>query len=229
MRIIFVRHGHPDYKKDCLTELGHRQAAAAAERLSLERPSKIFASTCGRAFETAEHIAEKHGLSVEGCDFMREIHWGSANGEEINKGGHPWYVSWDMVTNGQSVMSMDWANEEPFCKNVVVKFVQNVSAEFDSLLATLGYQREGYYYRVEKENNDTVFMVSHGGSSSAALSHLLNIPFPQCCASISPNFTAITVISLSGNVGSLTVPRIEILNDARHIAGIAEKEITFDN
>lgn len=229
MRIIFVRHGHPDYKKDCLTELGHRQAAAAAERLSLERPSKIFASTCGRAFETAEHIAEKHGLIVEDCDFMREIGWGSVNGEEINKGGHPWYVSWDMVSNGQSVMNMDWANEEPFCKNVVVKCVQKVSAGFDDLLATLGYQREGYYYRVEKENNDTVFMVSHGGSSSAALSHLLNIPFPQCCASISPNFTAITVISLSGNVGSLTVPRIEILNDARHIVGIAEKEITFDH
>jgi len=33
MRIIFVRHGHPNYEKDCLTELGHRQAEAAAQRL----------------------------------------------------------------------------------------------------------------------------------------------------------------------------------------------------
>ena len=29
MRIIFVRHGHPNYRKDCLTELGHLQAKAA--------------------------------------------------------------------------------------------------------------------------------------------------------------------------------------------------------
>ena len=31
MRIIFVRHGEPDYENDCLTETGRRQAAAAAE------------------------------------------------------------------------------------------------------------------------------------------------------------------------------------------------------
>ena len=34
MRIIFVRHGHPDYIKNCLTEIGHKQAEAAAQRLS---------------------------------------------------------------------------------------------------------------------------------------------------------------------------------------------------
>ena len=33
MRIVFVRHGHPNYEKDCLTELGHRHAEAAALRL----------------------------------------------------------------------------------------------------------------------------------------------------------------------------------------------------
>ena len=33
MTIYFVRHGHPDYKNDCLTELGKKQAQKAAERL----------------------------------------------------------------------------------------------------------------------------------------------------------------------------------------------------
>ena len=32
MRIIFIRHGNPDYEKDCLTELGHKQAEAAAKK-----------------------------------------------------------------------------------------------------------------------------------------------------------------------------------------------------
>jgi probable phosphoglycerate mutase len=31
MRIVFVRHGEPDYENDCLTAEGRRQAAAAAE------------------------------------------------------------------------------------------------------------------------------------------------------------------------------------------------------
>ena len=31
MRIIFVRHGHPNYELDCLTPLGKLQAQAVAE------------------------------------------------------------------------------------------------------------------------------------------------------------------------------------------------------
>ncbi len=33
MRIIFVRHGEPNYELDCLTETGKKQAEAAARRL----------------------------------------------------------------------------------------------------------------------------------------------------------------------------------------------------
>ena len=78
MRLIFVRHGDANYERDCLTELGHAQAEAAATRLLDERIDRIFSSTCGRAVETARHIAEKQGLGIEeSYDFMREISWGS--------------------------------------------------------------------------------------------------------------------------------------------------------
>ena len=59
MRIIFVRHGHPNYAKDCLTELGVKQAQAAAERLQDEGAQIIFTSPKGRAAETAKYIAKK--------------------------------------------------------------------------------------------------------------------------------------------------------------------------
>ena len=39
MRIVFVRHGEPDYEHDCLTETGVRQAEQAAERLKEEGPA----------------------------------------------------------------------------------------------------------------------------------------------------------------------------------------------
>ncbi len=42
MRLFFVRHGHPDYEKDCLTELGHIQAERAAMRLKEEGIKKIY-------------------------------------------------------------------------------------------------------------------------------------------------------------------------------------------
>ena len=58
MKIYFVRHGHPDYSKNCLTELGHKQAAAAALSLKSSGIEQIFASSYGRAIETAEHTAD---------------------------------------------------------------------------------------------------------------------------------------------------------------------------
>lgn len=42
MRIYFIRHGNPNYENDCLTDIGHLQAEACAERLKGEGIQKIF-------------------------------------------------------------------------------------------------------------------------------------------------------------------------------------------
>lgn len=225
MRIIFVRHGHPDYRKDCLTDMGLLHANAAAERLKNEQLSEIYSSTCGRAYETAERIAALHGMDVIGCDFMREIGWGSVDEEPITKNGHPWFTAEELVSLGLSVSSPTWDSEEPFSRNTTVRYVHNVEQNFDAWLESFGYKRSGLYYRVTKANDKNVMMVSHAGSSSAALSHLLNIPFPQYCANIQPDFTAITVITLTGSDGELISPKVEILNDARHISEIETEKV----
>ena len=227
MRIIFVRHGHPDYTKDCLTELGHKHAKAVAERLKNEKINKIYSSTCGRAVETAEYIAKVHNLDVESFDFMREIGWGSTDGEPMLHDGHPWHVAEDMVINGQNIMNSNWENEEPFCRNKVVSCCRKAWEGFDDLLSELGYQREGLYYRVNNENDNTYVMASHGGSSSAVISHIFNIPFPFFCYSVHPDFTSVIIVNFPGKSGSLCAPRFEILNDAKHIETIAS-EVTFD-
>ena len=49
MRIIFVRHGEPDYVNDCLTREGRAQAAAAEAALKGAENSKNFVSKFGRA------------------------------------------------------------------------------------------------------------------------------------------------------------------------------------
>lgn len=226
MRIVFVRHGHPDYKLDNLTELGHLHAKAAAQRLREENFTRIFSSTHGRAIETAEHIAEGRDLPIESFDFMREVKWGSINGEPLeSNGGYPWSVVTDMVSRGDDLMLPDWMEKGPFANNSVKILVENIGKGFDELLATLGYVREGLYYRVIRKNDDTVAMVSHGGSSSAAMSHLLNLPFPFFCDAIRMDFTGITILRLTGEAGDLIAPRIEILNDCRHIQSVSGEVI----
>ena len=220
MRIIFVRHGHPDYTHDCLTELGHQHAEAAAQRLSGEKLDAIYSSSCGRAYETALHIAAPHNMTVEQCDFMREIHWESVDDKPIPQNGHPWNTADEMVSNGQSVMDPDWAEHEPFCRNKIVACVRQVGEDFDRLLSSLGYERDGLYYRVRTPNSGTVLMASHGGSSSAVMSHLLNLPFSFVCTAMCPDFTAISILTFDGEEGDRISPRIEIFNDSRHIRSI---------
>ena len=217
MKIIFVRHGHPNYKDDCLTELGHPQAVAAAERLKNEILVKIFSSSCGRAFETAEHIAARHNLQITQLDFMREIHWGVPGTDDFI---HPWDNVDAWVQNGKDMITCDWRSAPEYKDRTVLKSYNKVVDGFDGWLKTLGLEREGSYYRVTKENNDTIMLVSHGGSSSVVFSHIFNLPFPFVCKTIRPNFTAITEVSFSGKIGELVSPRFELVNDARHINGI---------
>lgn len=226
MRIIFVRHGHPDYVNDCLTELGHDQAKKASHRLKNEGITEIFSSSMGRACETAEHTAERLGLKVHKLDFIREIKWGSDSGEEVYKDGHPWDTSIYAIKNGFNLMDEDWTKSKMFSDNRVFSEVERVGKQADEWLLKLGYKREGTGYRVVGDNTDrTIALFSHGGASSALFSHMLNLPFFYLCGTLCPDFTAITVLRLSDEKGELTVPLIEIANDSRHIEG---EKVTFN-
>ncbi len=226
MRIILVRHGHPDYVRDCLTPLGHEQAEKAALRLREEGISEIFSSPFGRACETARHTANLLHLNVTTLDFIREIRWGSADGGEIYHGGHPWDTALYALSLGHSLMDENWAEEPPFAGNIARQEAARVAASSDEWLASLGYRREGANYRVVGEHTDrTIALFSHGGSSTALLSRLLNLPFFYLCRAICPDFTSITALHLADESGVLTAPMIEYANDSRHIRG---GQITFD-
>ena len=220
MRIVFVRHGHPNYAHDCLTELGHRHAAAAAERLQDEGIEAIYSSTHGRAMETASHLADALRLPVTGCEFMREINWGSVDGEPLFADGHPCDTVDRMVAQGESLVDPDWQNSETFRRNRVVQCVEKVAAGTDAWLATLGYTREGLYYRAGKDTKRTIAAFGHGGASTAILAHLFNLPFPFVTSTMGPDYTGITIVELPDVEGALVKPRLEMLNDARHIRGL---------
>lgn len=221
MKIYFVRHGHPDYKNDCLTALGHEQAEAAAERLRGCGIERVFSSSQSRALQTAEHTAKLLGLDVIPCDFIREIRWDSIDGEPILANGHPWNVADIFASEGKSLTDKDWHASEPYCKSNVVNRVNAVTEGFDAWLADMGYQREGDYYRVTGDDVDkTIAMFSHGGSSSAVLSHLLNIPFPQFCGAFLMDFTSISVVQFSNEVGELCYPKLLTFNEFGHIDGL---------
>ncbi len=218
MRILFVRHGDPDYRANCLTELGHQQAKAASLRLESENICEIYSSPYGRARETAMYTAERIEKDIMILDCMKEVSWGSSDGNELYENGHPWKTAEYAVSLGYSLMDERWTKKAHFSNNILFLYVEQIAYEADKWLETLGYRREGDYYRVIGDDTDkTIALFSHGGSSSAFLSRLLNLPFFYLCKTLCPAFTAITSISLSNEKGTLTAPKIEYANDAKHI------------
>ncbi len=88
-RFILVRHGESEGNKaerflghtDLeLTELGHRQAECTAEYLKDTEIDIMYASDLKRAWQTAEHIADKHGLSIIADAQFREVYAGEWEG-----------------------------------------------------------------------------------------------------------------------------------------------------
>lgn len=222
MRIIFVRHGEPDYANDCLTGTGKIQAEKAAQRLRDEGIEEIWSSPLGRAAETAQAASDVLGLPVRTLDFMREVRWGSTNGELLFADGHPWDIVNEMARQGIDLTRTDWRSSPYFRTNRVTEYVDSVEKGIDAWLAGFGYVREGAFYRhlTEEKQHRTVALFSHGGSSSAAIGHMLNLPFPYVCAVLHLQFTGISILRLDRSPGRGTHPCLELSNDAGHIRGI---------
>ena len=85
MRIWFVRHGETEWNRTKryqghsdipLNETGRRQAQETAALLANEPLMAVYASDLSRAVETAEAVAQPHGLQVQQNSALRELHFG---------------------------------------------------------------------------------------------------------------------------------------------------------
>jgi glucosyl-3-phosphoglycerate phosphatase len=88
-RLVVWRHGNTDWNADGrvqgqadvpLNQLGHRQAAEAAQLLLRLRPTAIVTSDLRRAADTAAALAAVTGLPVRSDSRLRERHFGAWQG-----------------------------------------------------------------------------------------------------------------------------------------------------
>ncbi len=215
MRFLMIRHGEPDYALDCLTDTGKRQAAAAAERLAGEGISAIYASTNGRAMETAGFTAALLRLPVVPLEYMREITWG---GEGIPDNGHPWTLADRMIDReGYDFYTSDWRKHPYFASNQALKLYDTIAGNIDTLLLKHGYRHEKGRFLCKTDRQETVALFSHGGSGACILSHLLSLPFPYVAAVLQFDFTSVTMLDFPVRPGQWVHPLMALFNDAAHI------------
>lgn len=235
MRLIFVRHGEPDYKNDCLTPNGVEQAKCTAERLRNKPIAAVYSSPLGRARETASYTAGVHGLDVNILDFMREINWGTIRKDEnddrkeLEFGGHPWTLSYQLLTeHPEYVGNYEWDKHELFSNNICTGYYDIISTEFDKFLLNFGLERKDGLYCCNKVCNDTIALFAHGGSGAIMFSHVLNIPLPYVFCGMPYAVCSVSSIVFDAHEGKKVIPRLELFNDVGHIPNLKTERLKFD-
>ena len=177
MRILIIRHGEPNYEKDCLIEQGKRQAKLLADRLKNERMDYIFTSPLGRAKETCFTWASAVGREEEVVvkDWLREF-----DHEVTFPSGRKHHIAWDMLpeewlSEEKLYHYKDWITHDCYKNSGLQEYYQHVVTSLDEVLANHGYVRDGNGYRVEKANRDTLVFFCHFGVECVLLSRLCNI------------------------------------------------------
>ena len=239
MRLIFVRHGEPDYKNDCLTENGILQAKATAKRLKQEKISAVYASPMGRALQTASFTAGQQGLEVTQLPFMHEIDWGTTSaaaeeGREVPYDGHPWTLACKLLTEEPQYIGSDAWREHPYFRdNRLLAEYRKVSAGLDAFLAEHGLKRRGREYICSRFGNpedpfdENIALFAHGGSGAVLFAHLLNLPLPFVLTALPYGVCSISIFALWPEQSEVVIPRLEIFNDMGHLANVRQEKLHF--
>lgn len=176
MRLMIVRHGEPNYELDTLTERGWLEAALAAERLAKLKIQAFYVSPLGRAQDTASCTLKKMHRTAVTLDWLQEFT------PQIERPDQPGVksITWDWLprdwTADPGYFSLDtWADTEIMKAGHVKEAYDSVCTGLDELLKKHGYVRDGFCYRAEQPNNDTIVFFCHFGLECVLLSHLLNI------------------------------------------------------
>ncbi len=228
MRLLIIRHGDPDYKKDSLTEKGWREAALLADRISELDVAAFYVSPLGRAKDTASLTLRKMNREAVECDWLREF-WPQINRPDVL--GVRKTLTWDWLpedwTKEEAYFRHDeWRETETMREGGVGDAYETVIRNFDELLAKHGYVRDGKYYRAERSNRDTIVFFCHFGLECVLLSRLMNaspmVLWHHTCAAPSSVTTLVTEERRTGKASF----RMGAFGDTSHLY-IAGEEPSF--
>ncbi|MBR4707842.1 MAG: histidine phosphatase family protein [Pseudobutyrivibrio sp.] len=236
MKLVFIRHGDPDYVNDTLTEKGKVEAKLLSDIIDRYGIDEIYQSPLGRAMATAAYSADVLGVPVTTLDWLQEFRGfvdpnvsidareAYATELEIDEetGLYKKRIMWDMLPSyyGKHPELFDlhkWKNSPLFDGEGAVKAYDEVISAFDQLLADNGYVRDGITYKVEEGNDKTIAFFCHYGITSVLLSRIWNVsPFvPMQFTALAP--TSVTVVASEERQKGTAIFRTLRAGDISHL------------
>ena len=195
MRLLFIRHGEPDYDHDTLTKKGWREANLFADMAMKMDLGTMYRSPLGRAMDTASCTMKKTETDASIHDWLREFHaFVDINDSpelqyafaDCHKEGDRYplhYIVWDMLpgylaAHPEYMDPVRWRETEVARHGDLVERYDEVEKIFLELLSRHGYHKEKGYFRVEKESEETLTFFCHFGITCVMLAILWDVsPF----------------------------------------------------
>lgn len=175
MKLIIVRHCDPDYSIDSLTPTGWLEAECLADRMEKLDVKAFYVSPLGRARDTANVALQRINREAEILPWLEEFPV-KVKRPNIERVSYCWDWYPQDWTAEEAFFSKDhWTEPAPYAAADMATHYKSVTDGLDALLAKHGYVRDGYCYRAENPNTDTIVLFCHFGLECVLLSHLLNI------------------------------------------------------
>lgn len=219
MKLIFIRHGEPDFPADSLTSKGWREAEYLSERMMGWQITDLYCSPLGRARDTASLALKKLGRDAVICDWLREIDCRILNPSTGSR-----TVAWDMLPDyldGHPELfdRAGWRRNADMKTGNLTGYVDCVTEGLDQLLESYGYHRKGLRYRTGTDTcRDAVAVCfCHFGTIGAAMSRLLNLaPHPLWQGYyLAP--TSVTVLGTEERTEGESYFRCQVMGDTSHL------------
>jgi broad specificity phosphatase PhoE len=202
-RLLLIRHGATPLTAEDkfsgavnvhLSDEGREQARHLAARLAHEELSAVYSSPLDRAVETANILAEPHGLTPALRDGLREInhgHWEGLSRNEVETGFSEEYAAWE---------------SDPF------SFAPEGGESGISVLArALPVIRE----IVVNHKDETLLVVSHKATLRLVISSLLGFDARGYRDRLDQAPACMNILDFKGPVRA----RLMLFNDVSHYAG----------
>jgi len=222
MKIIFIRHGDPDYVNDTLTEKGIREAKLLAKRVAKwPDVTQFYCSPLGRARKTASYSLEAVGREAITYEWMKEFSY-FIDDPVTGRHGVPWDLMPGYWTKIPEMYDREgWKSTELYRSNdALLPAYKEVCEGLDKLLSSYGYMRHDNYYVTDpakKKTEDTIVIFCHLGVTCMMLSHLLNISPVPLLHGFFLATTSVTVLGAEERMENDAIFRVQVMGDTSHL------------
>ena len=231
MRLIFIRHGDPDYIHDTLTERGRSEAQALVSRVSGWEVDRFYCSPLSRAIATAKPSLDSLKRSAEIKDWLREF-CVSVKDPDTGSNRIPWDLMPSYWTKDKLLYDKDaWHKAQIMQTGRITEEYQSVCNGIDKILADYGYIRDGGIYRTAAGNTKTIVFFCHLGVQFVILSYLFGVSAPAMWQNFFVAPTSVTELVTEERIKGEAYFRCKRLGDVSHLyeAGIQPSDSGFYN